>query len=84
MHGQMMKRAPKETYHTYLVAPAVMTQWFKTMTTKATMEPGEGIIKGKTWAQAVARNPQSASTSLSQPTESNISKLTPPPAAQQN
>jgi hypothetical protein len=54
------------------------------MTTKATMEPGEGIIKGKTWAQAVARNPQSASTSLSQPTESNISKLTTPTAAQQN
>jgi hypothetical protein len=47
-------------------------------------EPGQGIIKGQTWAQAVARNPQSASTSSSQPTESNISELTTPTAAQHN
>jgi hypothetical protein len=47
-------------------------------------EPGNGIIKGKTWAQAVARNPQAASTSSSHPTQSNISELTTPTAAQQN
>jgi hypothetical protein len=47
-------------------------------------EPGQGILKGKTWAQAVARNPQATSTSSSQPTKSNISELTTPTAAQQN
>ncbi len=48
-------------------------------------EPGNGIIKGKTWAQAVARNPQTpTSTTSSHPTQSNISELTTPTVAQQN
>jgi hypothetical protein len=48
-------------------------------------EPSNGIIQGKTWAQAVARNPQTPnSTTSSHPTQSNISELTTPTAAQQN
>ena len=48
-------------------------------------EPGNGIIKGRTWAQAVARNPQTpTSTTSSHPTQSNISELTTPTVAQQN
>ena len=45
--------------------------------------PGSGIISGMTWAQTVARNPQTASTASSRP-ESGVSALTGPTTAQQN
>jgi predicted RNase H-like nuclease (RuvC/YqgF family) len=44
--------------------------------------PSSGIIKGMSWAQVVSRNPQAASTSSSQPTESHLSDLTTPTSVQ--